>query len=452
MAETLLSLGLDVGTTSTQMVVSKLQIQNRASGFSVPELTITDRQVIYRSPVHFTPLKTESLIDGQALAQLLDREYEQAGVTRRDIQTGAVIITGETSRKENADSVLQHLSHLAGDFVVATAGPDLESRLAALGSGAVEFSRKTGKTVLHMDIGGGTSNLALICKGEIMDTGCLNVGGRLIRFDPAGFIQYVSPVLAGLTDRKPGDRLSQEEAWVLAQKLAQILEMGAGLREPDGWLTKMVTREGRLLDPSGLEGKPVISVSGGVADCIEEEKDWMQFGDLGPLLGQAIRESRLSQGEFRLGEETIRATVIGAGCHSTQLSGSTVFYRNVKFPLRDLPAVPVSGQVQEIRKAVSRQDGPCVLALKDPVTDYRSVQALADRLAEALETDPCYLCLGQDAAKALGQALALRMPEDTEILCLDRVSLGENSYLDVGEPLGPAIPVVVKTLVLGNGG
>ena len=131
MAETLLSVGLDVGTTSTQMVVSELTIENQASAFAVPELQITDRKVVYRSPVHMTPLRTGELIDGQALRQLVEQDYGSSGITRDQVDTGAIIITGETSRKENARTVLENLSHLAGDFVVATAGPDLERRVVS---------------------------------------------------------------------------------------------------------------------------------------------------------------------------------------------------------------------------------------------------------------------------------------------------------------------------------
>ena len=165
MSEKLLSVGLDVGTTSTQMVVSELEVENRAGSFAVPEMEIGSRRILYKSPVHFTPLICGERVDADRLRRIVDAEYDRAGISKADVDTGAVIITGETSRKENAAAVLEILSDHAGDFVVATAGPHLESALAAKGSGAVEFSERTGKTVLHMDIGGGTSNLALIENG-----------------------------------------------------------------------------------------------------------------------------------------------------------------------------------------------------------------------------------------------------------------------------------------------
>ena len=187
-----------MGTTSTQLIVSRLTVENRASAFAVPDMAIASRQVLYESPVHFTPLLDESHVDEDRLRRLVQSEYASAGITRELVDTGAVIVTGETSRKENAQAVTRALSDLAGDFVVATAGPDLESVLAARGSGAVDYSERTGKTLLHMDIGGGTANLALIRKGVIVKTGCLNVGGRLVKFREDGTIRYVSPVLEGL--------------------------------------------------------------------------------------------------------------------------------------------------------------------------------------------------------------------------------------------------------------
>ena len=171
MAEILQSVAVDVGTTSTQVILSQLTVENRASGFSVPHMEISQRKILYKSPIHFTPLLREDLVDGAGIRAIVNDEYAKAGIRREDIHTGAVIITGETSRKENAATVLESLSDLAGDFVVATAGPHLESVLAAKGSGAVDFSKSTGITVLHMDSGGGTCNLALIEDGHITATG-----------------------------------------------------------------------------------------------------------------------------------------------------------------------------------------------------------------------------------------------------------------------------------------
>ena len=326
MSETLLSVGLDVGTTSTQLVVSELQIENRASSFAVPEMEIAERKILYKSPVYFTPLLDESHVDGVAIRQLVEAEYQNAGITRDSVDTGAIIITGETSRKENARTVLEALSDHAGDFVVATAGPDLESVLAAKGAGAVAYSRNTGKTVLHMDIGGGTSNLALIRDGKIIKTGCLNVGGRLIKLDKMGKVTYVSPVLTEICEIKVGDTVIQPQLQAVAQTLVQALEMAAGLRETGERLSLFLTREvADQWDPP--MGPVTLSFSGGVADCIGTHHEFLAFGDLGPELGQAIRESRLCREDYVLGRETIRATVIGAGATAPSCRAARYFIR-----------------------------------------------------------------------------------------------------------------------------
>ena len=447
-------MGLDVGTTTTQLIVSELTVENQASAFAVPKMEITGRKIRYQSPVHFTPLVSSQLVDGEKIRALLLEEYARAGITPEQVDTGAVIVTGETSRKENANTVLQALSERAGDFVVATAGPDLESALAARGSGAVSYSEKTGKRVLHIDIGGGTSNLALIEEGKILQTGCMNVGGRLVKVDEAGKITYISPVARQLIAMDVGEKADIGKLEALAEKLVQGLEMAAGLRERTSLWDVLVTQEANQTQPV-LPGA-VISFSGGVADCIEREHPPFAFGDMGPILGRAIRKSRLCQGEYRLAEQTIRATVIGAGCHSAMLSGSTVFYRDVKLPLKNLPVAVLDDKTQmdadAIRRVVGSVDSErVVLAMPgETAPDYENVSQMAQAIAAGTEGKPVYVCIQTDMAKALGQRLALLLPENTPCLCIDRVALETGDYLDVGMPVGPALPVVVKTLVLSS--
>ena len=445
-------MGIDVGTTTTQLVVSELTVENRASGFSVPRMEITGRQVKYCSPVFFTPLLQGDLVDGGKLRKLVADAYEQAGIRPEDVDTGAIIITGETSRKENAAAVLKALSGFAGTFVAAAAGPDLESTLAAAGAGAVELSQSLGKPVLHMDIGGGTSNLALMEDGKIRQTGCLNVGGRLVKLDERGVATYVSPVLEPLTDLRAGQIPPPGELERIAELLTQGLEMAAGLREKTPLWDKLVTQEASHTQPAAPGA--VLSFSGGVADCIEKDHPPLAFGDMGPVLGKAIRKSRLCRGDYRLGQQTIRATVIGAGCHSASLSGSTVFYRNVTLPMKDLPVAVLSREEQYDPRAIAShlrrfEENQVVLALpgeKQP--DRASVERLAQAIIAGVGQRPVMVCLEADMAKALGHCLCLQLPPDRPCLCIDRLQLPRASYLDVGNPVGPALPVVIKTLIV----
>ena len=447
----LISVGLDVGTTTTQLILSELTVENRGNAFSVPQMVIGEREIRYQSPVIFTPLISGELVDGQAIANWVDTQYRAAGITKDQVDTGAVIITGETSRKENAKEVLDHLAGFAGDFVVATAGPDLESVLSAKGAGATEYSAKTDKTVLHMDIGGGTSNLSFIENGRIVRTGCLNVGGRLVKFDATGKVTYLSPVLAGLTDLRLGDIPTESQLRAITDQLVKALQMAAGLISTTDLLEKLTTKENA---GHWLPKKPeVISFSGGVADCIEKDASPFAYGDIGVLLGRAIKESPLCQ-NYRLGEQTIRATVIGAGCHSTQLSGSTVFYADVDLPKKNLPVAVLVQPItpESVKAAYAGQDAEnIVLAIPGSLSlGYEEIKALAKTLIAGSRGE-LLVCLEADMAKALGHCIRLAEPS-RPCLCIDGLYLENESFLDIGSPVGPALPVVIKTLVLSTEG
>lgn len=460
--ETLLSVGIDLGTTTTQLVFSRLTVADDSPAGGAPHFCIAKKELLFRSAIHFTPLLSERTIDTQALCRILDEEYARAGVKREEIQTGAVIITGETARRDNAAQVLAALSGYAGDFVVAAAGPALESRLAGIGSGAMAASQARECAVLNLDIGGGTTNLALFSRGALVDTGCLNIGGRLMKLRPDGTITYISPVLAPHVSFRTGQRVTPEALAPLCARLVRLLEEAAGLRPvEDGALLRHFVTD-RL--PT-LSGTPLLSLSGGVGALLQSPPDEpFAFGDLGVLLARALAASPDISARRIAAAETIRATVIGAGCHSTTLSGSTVFYRDVHFPLKNLPvAVFQNDELRAESAAVARcilsrralfaaQGTAVVLALpgwKNP--RFSELCQLADALAAAQEGSdaPLIVCTHEDMGKALGQALGLLLP-DRPIVCLDGLRLSEGSYLDIGAPIaaGQVLPVVIKTLVL----
>ena len=440
MAESLISVGLDIGTTTTQLIISKLFIENTASAFSIPEMKIANREILYKSAIHFTPLATDGLMDGDKIRHIVEAEYDHAGISRKEVNTGALIITGESSRKENAKIIAASLSEIAGDFVVATAGPHLESTLAAKGSGAEEYSAQVGKTVLHIDIGGGTSNLALIRNGTIVSTGCMNIGGRLLKLDENGRIYYRSPILSHYDHLQIGTQATSSMLQDLCHTMVHALEMACGLRESTPLLNQFWTAEAGnpWLPPNDVA---IISFSGGVAHCIENEITPLTFGDIGPVLGQCIRNSLLCQSKYRIANESIRATVIGAGSYATQLSGSTVFSQNIQFPLKNLP---VATQIE----ALSQLDQPGILYIPPQENkSYAAIIDLAEKLIHNWPFQAIYIATQSDMAKALGHALALRTSPLRRILCIDRVQLSEDSYLDVGNPIGSTFPIIIKTLI-----
>ena len=348
MAETVLSVGIDIGTSTTQLVFSSLTIENVASVAAIPRITVVDKRVVYRSDIHFTPLLSPTTIDADGVRRIVEQEYARADVDRNAISAGAVIITGETARKENAETVLRSLSGLAGNFVVATAGSDLESILAGKGAGAGSFSRREHMAVANFDIGGGTTNVVLFRDGDVVDTTCLDIGGRLVKLAPrTRVVQYVAPGIATLVESMGlpvavGRAASVEDLTRLTDRMAEFFDELMGLRDRTPLLERMLTAHDFRAAP---EAKGV-SFSGGVADCIDSvpEAGLFTYGDIGVLLGQSVARTRLFRTLVRVpAEETIRATVVGAGSHSMEISGSTIGFSDpALFPLQNVPVLKLT--------------------------------------------------------------------------------------------------------------
>lgn len=468
MKEQILSVGIDIGTSTTQLVISRLTLLNRANPFSVPRVEIGEREVIYRSEISFTPLLDERTIDAAGVRDIVEREYRRSGFDKSEVQTGAVIITGETARKENARQVLESLAGFAGDFVVATAGPDLESILAARGAHADEYSREKKTRVLHFDIGGGTSNLALYENGELTATGCFDVGGRLIKVDGQGRITYVTDKLkAKFPHLREGAAITAADLRPVIDALVKALEQAAGLSVGEE-MEYFRTADTRWMPCDKVD---CCSFSGGVADCIfDPPGDDFPYGDIGVLLGRAIASSSFRTREMRRGSETIRATVVGAGAHATEISGSTVYYRGVTFPLKNIPILKLTAREEEgdedtLAQAIESklrwfaEEGGgqrTALGLRGwSSPPYVRIMTLARGVARGLagpvkRGDFPILVMERDMAKTLGQALAGLV--DGPILSLDGISVENGDYIDIGAPVagGSVLPVVIKTLVFSK--
>jgi len=469
MHKVMLSVGVDIGTSTTQLVFSRLTMENRAGSSLAPQVRIVGKEVVYRSPVYFTPLRSEEEIDAEEAARIVRQEYRAAGVSPQEVETGAVIITGETARKRNAAGVLEQLSGLAGDFVVAAAGPALESVLSARGAGIDRLSASLGTTVVNLDIGGGTSNLAVYDCGELRGVSCLDLGGRLVKVSQ-GRITYVYPKLGALAAAhgirlEAGGTADRAALYRVCALMAGQLAQALRLEPRDGYHEGLYTNGGAPLP----EGRPIraVTFSGGVADCIYQENggDCFRYGDIGVLLGQAVRENAaLRTLKWLRPEETIRATVVGAGSHTTEVSGSTIRCSRGCLPLRDLPVLKVGeeaspeGVEASIRKQLPLylpEGAPLALALHGgQYTGFAALQGLAAAIvrgADALVQSPypVVLVLEADIGKALGNAVNALLGGGKALVCIDGIRVQGGDYIDIGIPLaeGSAVPVVLKTLV-----
>ena len=477
MREVILSVGIDIGTSTTQLVFSNITIENTASNFSVPRIKIVDKNIIYRSEIYFTPLITQTKIDKDKVREIIEGEYKNAGVKPSDVETGAVIITGETARKENANEVLQSLSGFAGDFVVATAGPDLESIIAGRGAGADKISDEENAYVVNIDIGGGTSNLALFKNGELVDTGCLDIGGRLIKIDKdTKKIYYIYPKIKKLAQSigvniEVGDIAEIDKIRKIASAMAEILEEAVCIKQRSSMYDDIQTNKG-LKDGYNIE---YITFSGGVADYIynEDYSDPFRFGDMGVVLGEEIKNSNLAKKlKVRTAIETIRATVVGAGSHTTDISGSTITYTSDVFPIKNLPILKLSkededGGFESIERAIneklkwfnleneSQRVAVALKGIKNPSFDevQKLSKSLINGMTELLEKEyPIFVIVENDIAKVLGQTMYIQLGKKKNVVCIDSIKVENGDYIDIGKPLinGKVVPVVIKTLVFNS--
>lgn len=474
MKEQILSVGIDIGTTTTQLVFSRLTLENTASLISVPRIEIIGKEVVFRSAIHFTPLKSQQEIDETKVRQLIEQEYRSAEVRPEQVQTGAVIITGEAARKQNAESVLRALSGLAGEFVVATAGPTLEGIIAGKGAGAGQESKQRGATIVNLDIGGGTTNIAVFRNGEVIDTACLDIGGRLIQFqNEFGKISYIADKMCSLTRSMnlsitESQNLSTGIIEDIATRMVGILEEVLGLTAVSPQLEIMLTDH----DLKRNYQIDYVSFSGGVADCIQNtnRSDDFRYGDIGVALGRAIANSKISQ-QLKVLEavETIRATVVGAGSHTTGISGSTISVSPGVLPMQNIPVLKLSAEDEALPldqwgEAILRKvlwfnlEGEkqnVALAFKGPDNlGFSEVTDLANELIKGMQGVLCKTCplvviIERDLAKVMGQTLRSQLGFKKDVICIDMIKVENGDYIDIGRELvdGNVVPVIVKTLV-----
>jgi ethanolamine utilization protein EutA len=475
---TLVSVGIDIGSSGTQVIFSRINLRRYGEDLT-SRYYVVSRETLYQSPVALTPYSSEERIDDRGLGKIIDDAYAGAGLHPDQIDTGAVILTGEALRRENAEGIAKILSEQGGEFVCATAGHHMESMLAAYGSGASRVSHDEEKRVLNIDIGGGTTKLALVEKGHVIATAAVHIGGRLQVVDPkTGHIERLDPAgryharQAGF-DWHKGDTIDPNDLDNVAEVMAG--ELVAALTErpmPHAvehlYLTDVIADFGRI---DGM------MFSGGVGEYVygREERD---FGDMGRRLGHAIRR-KVDAGALPwpllIAGECIRATALGASEYSVQLSGNTSYISKPGelLPRRNLQVVQPPFECGEVidpaalAKSIRSHftsfdliegETEVALALRwQGLPSYERIAAFAEGIRHGLKNTvehrkPIYIMLDGDIAQTLGAILREELLIESEILAIDGVLLRDFDYIDLGRIRMPSytVPVTIKSLVFSE--
>lgn len=473
----LTSVGIDIGSSGTQILFSRVQLHRQSIDLSSRYLVVA-RETLYESPVSLTPYASETLIDARALGEIVDHAYHLAQLQPHDIDTGVVILTGEALRRKNSEPIARILSEKCGELVCATAGHHMEAVLAARGSGAAQLSHDRNECVLNMDIGGGTTKLSVIDKGEILSTAAIHIGARLLAVDDRNCLERIDPAGATHAERagfrwKKGQQVTDEQLQQVANSMASDL-----IAAVTGKLSQQDMQDLYLTDPiQHLDRVESIVCSGGVAEYIYH-REAREFGDLGLKLGHALR-SRIDEPSFpwQLLTESqgIRSTVLGCSEFTVQLSGNTGYISNHAslLPMRNLkvvrPAFEFTDEFDGAELAAAIQ-ARMVMFEVDPVETvfalalhwrgapkYKRISQLARGISMALDEriaqgKPVYIILDADIAMNLGSVLEREYGVKSGLMVVDGIALWDFDSVDIGQVKHPSmtVPVTIKSLVFGD--
>jgi ethanolamine utilization protein EutA len=468
----LTSVGVDIGSSTSHLVFSRLVLERLDNRYVVSE-----RTVLHESDILLTPYKDDATgdptIDAAALGRFIDDQYARAGLPQEAIDSGALILTGVAVRRRNARAIGELFAAQAGKFVSLSAGDALEATLAAFGSGAAARSIRESARVMNIDIGGGTTKIAVCEQGEVVEMTAADIGARIVCFDVQGRIARV-----------------EEAGRRFAREVGLVLEAGA---QPDpAALSRMVERMADRLFDAALNEVPeeqtatllrlaplrnarkpaVLIFSGGVSEYING-REAREFGDLGPALARAVLARAQARGlRLESPDQGIRATVVGASQYTVQVSGSTIYVAPQNLlPLRNLPAIapdlPLDEEVLEpgriaaaIEAALRRmdlQEGERSVALcyrwKKSATYARLdafCRGIAAGLSKIIERGLPLVLVGDGD---IGGLIGIHCMQETRvanpIVSIDGIVLKEFDFIDIGALLetSGAVPVVIKSLV-----
>jgi ethanolamine utilization protein EutA len=500
----LTSVGIDIGSTTSHFAISRLTLRPVSSDPD-SKLEVKRREILYLSDIIFTPFKGSDQIDGEEINRFIKNGYSKIGLKPTEVDVGAVIVTGVAARKDNAELVASSISDLAGDFVCVTAGPKLEAILSAFGSGAVALSSEhhdhgpdhghgeadhdhdhglgerdqhehVAETVMNVDIGGGTTKIAIARHGKIIETSALNIGARLIKWDENGLITGIEPPVLKLasdvrTNLEIGKKLDPKVIEMIAEKLVSMLFEFILFLNGRGSLSES-TRDLLIIEaPKHRKNVDRIIFSGGVSEYIYGH-DKTERGDMGAIMGRLIAERYLKD-DLQVGKPSqfIRATVIGASHYTAQISGNTIFLSNIEdLPIKNALMIPVlmpdnlqhvhSGTIaSKFLSALEPYDEHELVAFQvnSGMLGHDGVRALSAGIVEALgkrlvSGRPLILLFNANIGRQVGLSLKERHKITSSVICVDEIQPEGMAYVDIGRPVeqsGP-VPVVIKSLIFDD--
>lgn len=470
----LTTVGIDIGSSTSHLMFARVHLQRKAQLLSSSYIVV-DRKILWKSPILLTPFLPDNTIDAARLKEFIDGAYEAAGLEREAIDSGAVILTGEAIKRTNARAIAQLFAAESGKFVCASAGHHLECTLAAHGSGAAARSRLTHRTVLNVDVGGGTTKFALLKNGEVLATCAVAVGGRLMVQDTDGKLTRLDESARQAAESvgvkvRLGEQPAAQDMARIVETLAEVVIAYTRGEHPAG-LGKTLL----LTEPLDMMAPPhLITFSGGVSEYLFG-REAKTYGDIAKPLADKIAAAFTSgriEAQLTDPGNGIRATVIGASQFTVQVSGKTIHIsRDAQLPLHNVPVIfpslarnteYSSAEVaHELRAALNRADlGPmetvAVAIHWHGEPHYRRLRSLAEGLAVALDSAtsaPLILMVDGDVGKTLGHILEDELKVPRPVISIDGVKLQELDYVDIGKMVEPAnvVPLVIKSLLFPAG-
>lgn len=470
----LTTVGIDIGSSTSHLMFARVHLSRLATGLS-SRFVVVDRKILWQSSILLTPYLPDFTIDTAKLAAFINRCHADAKLDRAQVDSGAVILTGEALKRKNARAIADLFSEESGKFVCASAGHHMECQLAAHGSGAVKLSASRGKTVLNVDIGGGTTKLALIRNGDLVATMAMAVGGRLIVEDGEGLTRIEGPAVElarelGI-ELKLGQALTPDDRTRIVARMGELIVAAMNRAPPDALFARLLVTEPW---PRHLAGLPIdaVTFSGGVAEYLYG-RETAKFGDLGFDLAHELRHAlahhTVAAAIWDPGQG-IRATVIGAAQFSVQTSGNTIMIADRKLlPLHNLPVLPcrfdlsseidpaaVAAQVSDALSQSDLEDGAGAIALafrwQGPPAHPR-LAALADGICRALpkslDAGPLVLLIDGDVALSLGRIIHYETAPGAKVIAIDGVQLKQFDYVDVSGVIEATnvVIVIIKSLL-----